>query len=358
MRRQILSRLITAVVVVALGYQLWTSSAFAAGPVAGEVHTNVPGPRVYHITPEQFETLEPLLKANGFQCLTNTVITNTVAIDISESAGPQVTNAAGCPPPVPGGPLNTSGGTVGGERVAPLVSPEDVAEQPAVDISRDFQPSGNTARTADVVGDLVVDIIDADWTSSDAAIIIFVIIGVTVVLTVVVYAGVYLYEVIAGTGDYSHWWNIQTRIETVSGGSSRGQMAGVKLAGGFERADTRTGLRFEAGYLNLHIRTEGVEQRVRAEGAYLMAGAGLQWLFGERLNPSSFGIELLAGVADDRDVDILSVARANLDFGIGSHGRFGLSFGSLLVGLAPEEGLIGKHNQFIPILGLETGVRF
>jgi len=357
LKRRFLTRLITGVIVVALGYQLRIPAAFAAGPVAAAGGTNVPGARVYHVTPEQFAEIEPLLKANGFQCLTNTVVTNTVAI-IPEGTVPYVTHGglSQIPLPEPEEASNRTGGTVGGEHRLP--SPGSVVERREEAASTESRHSGNTDRTADVVGDLVVDIISSDWTTRDAAVVIFVIIGVAVVVTVIVYAGVYLYEMVTGTGDYGHWWHVQARIETVSGGSSRGQLAGVKLAGGFDRGDTRTGLRLEAGYLNLHIRTEGREQRVRTEGAYLMAGAGLQWLFGDPRNPSSLGLELLAGTADAAGVDILSVARASLDFGIGSHGRFGLSFGTLLVGLDPEEGFVGKHNQFIPILGLETGFRF
>jgi hypothetical protein len=355
-----LFRAITVVLVMALGYQWWSPAAFAAGvgpAVSADGGTNVPGARVYHVTPEQFAEIEPLLKAHGYQCLTNSATTNAVAMVLAGS-GVQTTNSVECLLPAPGKPLNMIGGTVGGERVSPVVSPEADEEPQAQAAASGLRASDDVDHAGNFVGELMVELIETDWTSSDAAVVIFVIIGLTVVFSVVVYAGVYLYEIVTGKGEYDYWWDFQARVETVTGGSSRGQLAGFKLDGGFEREDTRTGVRLEAGYMNLHIRTEGRERRVRTEGAYLMAGAGIQWVFGDPRNPSSVGFELLAGAADVPDVDLLSVARANLGFGLGSHGRLGLSIGSLLIGLEPEEGFVGNNNQFIPILGLETGFRF
>lgn len=331
-RRCAVVRAVAAALVVALGYQLYLPGASAAEPSAPvvDVATNAPASRVYYMTPEQFEAFEPQLKAHGFQCLTNSVGTNAVANVTIEQ-----------PPPVP------ESGTGA-----------DAYEEP---VEADTPPRGGPADgSCDLVGNLIVELIDTDWASSDAAVVIFVVIGVAVVLTVVVYAGVYLYEIVTGTGNYRHWWQIEPRFESVSGGASRGQLAGVKLSAGFEReaSDMRTGLIVESGYMNLHVQPEDGGSRVRAEGGYLMAGAGIQWLFGRPQNPSSLGFELMAGVADDRDVDIVSVARANLGFGISTHGRLGLSVGALLVGLDPEDGLLENHNQFIPLIGLETGIRF
>ncbi len=333
-RRCAVVRAVTAVLVVALGYQLYlpgASAAEPASPVVADVGTNAPAPRVYYMTPEQFEALEPQLQAHGFQCLTNSVGSNAVA-------------------------------TVTIEQASPIPESDNLVESYEEPVATESRSHGGclVGDSPDLIGNLIVDLIDTDWTSSEAAVVIFVVIGVTVVLTVVVYAGVYLYEIVTGTGDYRHWWQIEPRFESVSGGSSRGQLAGVKLSAGFEREadDMRTGLIVESGYMNLHIRPEGSDSRVRAEGGYLMAGAGVQWLFGSPRNPSGFGFELMAGVADDRDVDIISVARTNLGFGIGSHGRLGFTFGALLVGLDPEDGLLEHHNQFIPLIGLETGIRF
>ncbi len=332
-RRCAVVHAVTAVLVVALGYQLYlpgASAAEPASPVVADVGTNAPAPRVYYMTPEQFEALEPQLQAHGYQSLTNSVGTNAVA-------------------------------TVTIEQVPPEPESGNVADAYEEPVESETPPHGGPAdASSDLVGNLIVELIDTDWTSSEAAVVIFVVIGVTVVLTVVVYAGVYLYEIVTGTGDYRHWWQIEPRFESVSGGSSRGQLAGVKLSAGFEREadDMRTGVIVESGYMNLHIRPEGSDSRVRAEGGYLMAGAGVQWLFGTPRNPSSLGFELMAGVADDRDVDVVSVARVNLGFGLGTHGRLGFSVGALLVGLDPEDGLLEHHNQFIPLIGLETGIRF
>ncbi|HAS84082.1 MAG TPA: hypothetical protein DCS43_15730 [Verrucomicrobia bacterium] len=366
---------ITALLVAALGYQLCVPGTCAAEPVSpglADMPTNATPARVYHITPEQFEELKPLLQANGFRCLPDTFSTNSLAPLARDpflkttNAAPVVLPAAAVVDPPSAGSGLTNGmvqATPPVESVPaelPPAASDGSTGQPQVPVAAPSPSCHDTDGASDLFGNLIVELVDSDWTSSEAGVVIFVVIGVVVVLTVVVYAGVYLYEIVTGTGDYQHWYHIETRMASLAGGSHRGQLAGVKFSAGFEREadDMRTGLILEAGYLNLRMRPEKSDLRVHAEGGYLMAGAGIQWLFDDPRNPSGFGLELLAGVADDPDVEILSIARATLGFGIGSHGRLGLSVGALLVGLDPEDGLLEYPKQFIPMIGLETGFQF
>jgi hypothetical protein len=353
MKQRLSARLMTVMLILAFGYQSFLPFVSAAS----QDQTNSPAVKVYYVTPEQFSEIEPFLQERGLTCTTNAVMTNgvvTTTFDQDVVVAPnRVETSDGMESQ---DTMRIRGGMVGSDTVKP-VDPSTI--QPLAVERVHSQPSNEQIdRTSNVVGDLIVEIIDTDWTSSDAAIVIFVIIGVTVVFSVVVYAGVYLYEIVTGTGDYDYWCDFQARFATVSGGSNRGQLVGGKFAAGFERGNMRTGMLLEGGYLDLHVKLDEVEERVRAEGGYLMAGAGVQWQFGDTQNPSGLGLELLAGVADDPGVDLLSVARAHLGLGIGAYGRLGLSIGALMVGLEPEEGFVGNHHQFIPILGFETGLRF
>jgi len=87
-----------------------------------------------------------------------------------------------------------------------------------------------------------------------------------------------------------------------------------------------------------------------------MAGAGVRWpLSQERTNPSFLGVELLAGTGSDESVHMVSTARANLSFGVGSRMRLGVSVGALYVGLEPTEGPLKNIDRFTTLVGIQTG---
>jgi len=328
---------ITAIVVAALGYQLCLPGAFASEPGAPDL-TAMPTNTAVVIDPIQ---------------------QTTNAIPVVLMGADEVD-----PPAAESGATNGIVQATPPADALPAETPPDAsvgsAEQAEVPLATPAPSCHDTDEGSDFFANLIVELVDSDWTSSEAAVVIFVVIGVVVAAAVVVYAGVYLYEIATGQGDYRHWYQIESRAASLAGGSNRGQMAGARIAAGFEREadDVRTGLILEAGYMDLRIRPKDSDLRVHAEGGYVMAGAGIQWLFDDPRNPSSFGMELLAGVADDPDVDILSIARATLSFGIGSHGRMGLSVGALMLGLDADDSLLENHRQFVPLLGLETGFQF
>lgn len=357
-RRHTLSgRCLSAGIAAALCWQIVTDTSLAAEPTeltAGATNDIPSAVRVYQITQEQFGVLEPLLRDNGFKPVTNSAaIGIPTSANIDTNALPRVLQEP-TPTDTTGSEshdhtMSTSGPTpVDGQHFIP-------APQRPI---RSSNHSSCDAVTSDEFGRLIVDLFNTDWSSGDAAIVVFVIVSAIVVLTVVVYAGVYLYEIVTGRGDYEHWLNIEPRVSVLYGRSGSGYFAGLTVAAGFESEQTRTGALLEAGYMNLRVRPEESDGRIRAEGAYIMAGTGVNWLFGKTDNPSLFGLELLAGTADDPDVKLMSVARANLNFGLGTYGRFGVSLGSLLIGLEAGDGLLKDHNLFVPLLGFETGFRF
>ncbi len=330
---------------------LWQSVvapyAFAANgteAVAVEEMDSAPGKRIYRITPEQYKEIEPILLERGLMPITatlNTSPTNALPSDIN------ITPTNALPPEITATPAPD-----------PEMGLADTQEAPFPDDPGRIH-SSNADTLSDDVGDLLVEIMRTDWTSSDASLVIFVVIGAIVVLAVVVYAGAYLYDMATGSGDYQHWWTLETQASFLTGNDSRGYSAGLKFSAGFERADTRVGAILESGYLDVGIRQEGQSERLNADGVFVMAGAGVRWIFGEAPeNPSHVGFELLAGTAWDDQVDVMSVARANLSLGIGSRGRLGFTVGSMFLGLDPAEGILKQRNNFTTLLGIETGIRF
>jgi hypothetical protein len=77
----------------------------------------------------------------------------------------------------------------------------------------------------------------------------------------------------------------------------------------------------------------------------------------QQANPSWLGMEILAGSASDPGVKLMSVARATLNFGIGSRGRLGFTAGAMSLGLEADEGILTNRNHFSTLLGIETGLR-
>lgn len=346
---------------------LWQSvvapCAFATNgtdAVAIEETDRSPGARIYRITPEQYRVIEPILLERGLLPITATLnasSTNAMTPVILETAVSPTpspantdTNAGSSTVVLPAYPEATTGPD-------PETGPSDTETSYPDDQERIHPCRADTV--SDDVGDLLVEIMHTDWTSSDASLVIFVVIGAVVVLAVVVYAGAYLYDMATGSDEYLHWWNLETQASFLTGNQSRGYTAGLKLSAGFERNDTRVGAVLESGYLDVGIRQEGQAERLNADGVFVMAGAGVRWIFGETPeNPSHFGVELLAGTAWDDQVDVMSVARANLSLGIGSRGRLGFTAGSMFLGLDPTEGILENRNNFTTILGIETGIRF
>lgn len=333
----------------------------AATEAAGRAET-----RVYRVSPDEFRRMEPLLRQwqnqhraeiiQIAQLPTDSTGTPPAAPVSGVSTNPAVTNAAG-----------TVTNAVSGPPSAPRPTPPAVAAPaPAGDTMPPKPPLVASAADAVTHGehdhgfvDLMWDLSHADWGDKDGAIVIFVIIGVAVVLTVVVYAAAFLYDAVTGAGETRRWWDMEGTASFLTSSGNSGFMGGARLSAGLERNDAKVGLVIDGGYLNARIRTQDSAQTFDVSGGYAMAGAGVRWRLDSRVdNPSCFGLELLAGTASDEQVDLMSEARATLTFGLGSRMRLGVSLGALYLGLKAKDGLLGDVNDFSTLLGLHSGIRF
>ena len=207
--------------------------------------------------------------------------------------------------------------------------------------------------------DLTRDLGRSNWSDNDAAIVIFVVVGAVVVFAVLVYAGAFLYELATGKGTHSYWWDMEGKTSFLCSHANSGHMAGARLSSGFENAQAKVGLVFEAGSINAEIHPQEAMGKVNVEGGYAMAGAGIRWpLSAEKINPSFIGVELLAGTSSDESVRMMSTACASLSFGLGLRMRLGASLGALYLGLDPTEGPLKKFDNFTTLVGIQAGYRF
>jgi len=342
---------------------LWQSMpvgwASAASPPsgharAGTLQTRYPNARVYRVTEAQFRQIKPLLGERpvcetfvlaqaGTTAEPDGVVTNDPGITITNRASAATNDTAvgisadvpgGGPPPLPGPPPPVE--------AWPALSPDP---SPAFD-----------DRTCTGVFDLIGDLGNLD---SDAAIVIFIVVGVTAVLAVVVYSGALLYRAASGVGGYTYWWDTELHTATLVGGGDSGTMAALRIGSGVDMREARLGVILEGGYLDGSLRLDGVAERVDVEGGFALGGAGVRWPLGSAVqNASFFGIELLAGKVWDANVNLMSVARSTLSLGLGEHLRLGFSLGALYLGLDAEDGLVKHADNFTTMLGLEAGVRF
>ena len=222
-----------------------------------------------------------------------------------------------------------------------------------------YRKSAQPTPPVDVfIDELVVDLLTADWGKGDLAIVIFVVIGLVVTISVVAYTGYYVYQLLTGGGHDDYWFSADLKSTFLVGSGTSGHASGIKFGAGFENSHRRVGALLETGYLDMKIRPKDIDTTVRPKGAYFLAGAGVRWMFDDRVNPSWIGMELLAGTATDKTVKLMSVARATLNLAIGSRGRLGLTVGAMSLGLDIDEGILQNRNQFATLLGLETGIRF
>lgn len=370
-------KLLTAILIVTLVTMTLPYPSAWAGPDTDtqldELLARYPNARVCRVTPAEFRRIAPHLQAAQgaivlaqtvqqagatpiaqspvVRSLTNAVISNIVIVSNKTPAA--VTNQA---------PTNAVD-TNRTPKATTVTNQTPLRAAPHAATACDPIPAPHPVRTREgyqsCVGffDVMGEIGSGAWCDSDGAVVIFIIIGVATVVAVVVYAGLFLYEVASGGGRYDYWWDVQFRTTALTDGGDRGYIAGLKVSSGFENRKARVGLVLEGGYLDALIRSDDAE--IALVGGFMMAGAGVRWPFGRStFNPSFFGLELLAGTSGDEDVKLMSAARANVSFGVGARTRLGLSLGALYLGLDAGDGLIKDIDNFTTLAGIETGYRF
>jgi hypothetical protein len=329
----------------------WASSAPTPSNTS-ELLERYPNARVFRVTEAEFEKLQPLINENAV-CETIVLAQATPAsetVDITATTNSTISTNT---------PSVSTHVVVASNSTETVVAPPAHVQPPSIDYEQEDPLLPQTAfsdRTCTGAFDLIGDLGSLD---GDSAIVIFIIVGVTVVAAVVVYSAALLYQAATGQGGYTYWWDSELYGATLVGGGDRGTMASLRIGSGAAMENARLGMLIEGGYLDAKIGLKDVEEDVDIEGGFLMGGAGVRWpLNSAAKNVSFLGIELLAGNVWDEDVDLISVARATLSLGLGDHARLGFSLGALYLGLDETEPLIEDADNFTTTLGLEAGVRF
>jgi hypothetical protein len=208
-------------------------------------------------------------------------------------------------------------------------------------------------------GSVFIDIVNTDWGGGDAAVVLYVLIGVVVVAAFIVYAVDYVYRLAVHPEDISYWWSLDLHSTWLAGGSEDGFFVGSKLSTGIIQEAARAGLSIEVGYFDVNVDIAGAPSELEVDGAYGMLGPHIRWTWNRaRRNPSHFVVELLTGVTSSTDIDIVSVARAGVSLGVGEQGRLGLNIGTMYLDMELDEGLIRDDDDFSLVVGTEVGFRF
>jgi hypothetical protein len=329
----------------------WASAA-PAQTEADRVLKRYPNARVFRLTQAEFNRIEPLLNKQA-------VCETLILAQASTTEQPTVINASTNTASITNSPLVSTNAVVISTNTTTTAAPTAHAQPPSIDYVQEAPLRAESPfddRTCTGAFDLIGDLGDLD---SDAAIVIFIIVGVTVVAAVVVYSAALLYQAATGQGGYTYWWDSELYGATLVGGGDSGTMASLRIGSGAAMENARLGMLIEGGYLDAKIGLDDVEEDVDIEGGFLMGGAGVRWPLNSAANNVSFlGMELLAGKVWDEDVHLISVARATLSIGLGDHARLGFSLGALYLGLDETDTLVEDADNFTTTLGLEAGVRF
>lgn len=325
--------------------------AFAAveeSPSEAEILKRYPHARVYRVTESEFQRIRPLLAERVAH---ETIILAQADVASDGVLAESHTNRTDAVT------TNTSSSVT--NRVAAPVDDGFIAIPPSIEQGagspRHVDPLIDD-RTCTGAFDLIGDLGSLD---SDAAIVIFIIIGVCVVAAVILYSGALLYQAATGVGDCSYWWDTNVHTATLAGGGDSGGIAALRIGSGVDLLEARLGLVLEGGYIDAEITLDEAPDQLDVEGGFVMGGAGVRWPLGSSAsNASFFGMELLAGKIWDVDVDLMSVARATLSLGLREHLRLGFSLGALYLGLDAEDALVEHIDNFTTLVGVEAGVRF
>lgn len=189
--------------------------------------------------------------------------------------------------------------------------------------------------------------------SKDAALVIFAIVGLVVVVAWIPYVPILVYDALTGDRDkfqFSHLLTIQG-TPIIGGEESR---SGSLLAGRYaiyieekERASSiKKGLGFEAGYyLSKEEKLDG-DQEVRNEGAYWLIGPSL--MVGEPMgdgNTLFARLDLMGGTSFDSDLGLVTKAEFSGNWLFKSGFTMGLGIGGLYLHVKDDKGVLDDSND-------------
>lgn len=199
---------------------------------------------------------------------------------------------------------------------------------------------------------------DLNFSGSGDSAAIFVIIGAVVVVALVVYAGEYLYEVIATDKQHSYWIDNSFIYSNFYNDYTQnsGSMAGYKLSFGFDSKNTKVGVSAEVGSFDFSFFQEG-SRWLDANGAYFMAGPTVRFYPPTDKSGYLFA-EMLGGKSDNKNINTLGQTRVGVSKTFPNDLILGLSVGAIFVGLNDDEGILEYKDEFETTASFEMGYKF
>jgi len=191
---------------------------------------------------------------------------------------------------------------------------------------------------------------------SDAAVIIFVLIGVVVTVVLVAYTAKFFYDVL-NKEDLQFWWSINTHSNALLSSQDDGYFNGIKISSGLVDEKVDIGASIDVGRINADLRLrDGNIHHV--EGAYVMAGPSIRAYSYEGEDSSYFAFDILVGKVDYEEDNLLSYAKGAYNFPIGKNFRMGISIGSVYLDLDKDKNLVREGKSFNLTGGVELGYKF
>jgi hypothetical protein len=250
------------------------------------------------------------------------------------------------PPPM----ITTGGDTVRADcmdaaREVPATGPGDVVVEPPV----------ARARVADAPIDLTLNLarsITPRHGRDEAAVVLFIVIGVVVVVALVAYSAKYFYDAYAGFGECPKWWDLTLQSAGFNDGDANGYLTALRVSTGIQDQITRIGLTAELG--RLYLSADGAED---LDSNYWMLGPAIRWYLLPSGDSAYVSLEVLAGLGS-RDLGNVSAARAGINFPVGASMRIGFSVGALYTALERARGYLSTDSNYHYLFGIEAGARF
>lgn len=193
--------------------------------------------------------------------------------------------------------------------------------------------------------------------NKEAALIIFAVVGIIVIVAWIPYFAGVTYQLIKGEKDsfqLNHLVSGQfTQLTTDRDGMLAGGRYSLFINPVKERGAVSYGLSFESGYYESQEKNK-YGKRELTHGAYWMTGptilAGEGSLFGK--------IDLLAGSSFDRNLGLISKAEASLNWMFDSGFTLGASIGGLYFHVKDRNGLLNHENDLGFTYGFVSGFSF
>jgi len=191
--------------------------------------------------------------------------------------------------------------------------------------------------------------------NDDLAALVFVVIGLVVVFSFVIYAGTYLYQWTNYGLRKSGWYSLGLGMYGFGNQKEWGGMEAVRFGIGIRDLGFDWGLSAELGQIDSTLATGEGETNLAVTGVYGAAGPVLVYNHGQG---QRYYLEFLAGTSEHKEVHVLAKAMAGVRLESNSGWYFGASTGSLMVSLKSSLGLVRNKNPYNWLSGVEFGVGF